>query len=189
MPEPLSTPPLRFVSYVVLALVGERGAGAHDVVRMVRQGSRLYARTAPSQIYAEALRLEHSGYLVSEEEPGRTTERTVYRLTDRGRETLRTYLRSPSPFPRFQQEVTLRLLAGDMITDAEVVASVTAMRDEIAEVEAVLAEMERQAAGVPHRERYLRLQHSLGRRLLRVYREWVDEVEAELTAAAAPSTS
>ena len=43
-------------------LVGEDGAGPHDLVRMARQG-RIYAEFADSQWYAEPKRLEKLGYL------------------------------------------------------------------------------------------------------------------------------
>jgi hypothetical protein len=43
-------------------------------------------------------------------------------------------------------------------------------------------EAERVAETIPHRARYLRLVHRLGRRLVEVHEEWVDEVERELGA-------
>jgi hypothetical protein len=47
-----------------------------------------------------------------------------------------------------------------MLDDSDIVANLAAMR--------------------PHRERYLLLTQSLGRRLVRTYRDWIDEVEREL---------
>lgn len=177
----MSSTALRFVSYVALALVGDHGSGAHDVARGVRQGGRIYGDVAPSQIYAELKRLARLGLLDARSEPGQTTARTVYRLTPAGREALIDYLREPSPFPRLRQEVTLRLLAGDMLTDEEIVTSVTGMRSGIAEMSAVIDEMEQGAVRVPHRTRYLMLQHDLARRLLDVYEAWVDDVEQALS--------
>ena len=43
-----------------------------------------------------------------------------------------------------------------------------------------LDEAERTAPTLPHRERYLRLVHGLGRRLVEVHEDWVDEVDREL---------
>lgn len=175
--------PLRYVSYVVLALVGEGGAGAHDVARGVRQGGQIYGDVAPSQVYSELTRLRREGLLSSRTEAGRTTPRTVYTLTTAGRQALVAHLSQPSPFPRLRQEVTLRLLAGDILGDPAIVASVTGMRPAIAEMSALVDEMEAGAHLVPHRERYLMLQHRLARRLLAAYGEWVDEVESELSGA------
>lgn len=159
----------------------------HDIARMVRQGSPIYGHIAPSQAYAEPKRLERLGLLHARKEPGQTGPRTVYELTDLGREQLRAYLRTPSPFPRLTQEVTLRLLAGDMIEDDEIVASITAMRDELARLDELVNAMEIGAAALPHRERYLHLQNDLGRRLLATYRDWISHVERELGVAATSS--
>ena len=48
-----------------------------------------------SQYYAEPKRLAKLGYLDARKEPGKTRERTVYTLTDKGLEALRDYARTP----------------------------------------------------------------------------------------------
>ena len=70
-------------SHVVLVLVGNGGAGPHDLVRMARQG-RIYWDAADSQWYAEPKRLERLGYLSARTEPGQTRPRTHYSLTEQG---------------------------------------------------------------------------------------------------------
>jgi DNA-binding PadR family transcriptional regulator len=90
---------LRPFSYTILTLVGEGGAGPHDIVRMMRQG-RVYWSAADSHYYAEPKRLERLGYLRSEKTPGKTRERTHYVLTEAGREALRAWGREPMTFPR-----------------------------------------------------------------------------------------
>jgi DNA-binding PadR family transcriptional regulator len=42
--------------------------------------------------------LVSNGYLDARREPGRTTERTVYRLTEKGLDALRGYARTPARF-------------------------------------------------------------------------------------------
>ena len=176
----MSSPELKPFSFAVLALVGEGGAGPHDLVRMMRQG-RLYWSSAESQWYAEPKRLEQLGYLTSRKEPGQTRERTVYLLTDAGRDALRTWISEPSALPRIQSEAIVRMLAGDLAeSDEALLASLQAMRDDIADVTARLEVGEAVAATLPHRERYLRLVHQLGRGLLRAHEEWLDSVEREL---------
>jgi DNA-binding PadR family transcriptional regulator len=166
-------------SYTILALVGRNGAGAHDLVSMMRRG-RLYWTAAESHYYAEPKRLEELGYLTSRKEPGRTTERTHYELTEPGREALRAWVAEPTTLPRIQQEAAVRLLAADLTDDAAVLASLEAMRADIAEASAQLDEGEAVAETLPHRERYLHLVHRLGRALLTAHAEWLDEVEREL---------
>ena len=177
--------PLKPWSYVVLALVGERGAGPHDLVSTLVTGGglRLYYAAAPSQIYAETKRLAGLGFLSARKEPGKTRERTFYELTPAGREALVEWLAGPSHWPRIQHEASLRLLAGDMLEDEAIVESLRHLRAEIDELSKLVEAAERGAEGIPHRRRYLLLNHSLGRRLLRAHLEWLDEVEETLLPA------
>jgi len=171
------------LSYAVLTLIGRNGAGPHDRVRMARAGQRLYWAGAESKIYAQPKLLEQEGYLTSEKRPGKTRERTHYMLTDKGLRALREWLARPSPFPRLQSEAAIRVQASDLAADpADVVESLRAMREEIDELDAVLDVEEARRSAFPHRERQLRLLHSLGRRVLQAHREWIEEVERELGA-------
>jgi PadR family transcriptional regulator, regulatory protein AphA len=150
-------------------------------VRMARGGQRLYYAGAESKIYEQPKRLERLGYLRSEKRPGKTTERTYYTLTENGLAALREWHAQPSSFPRIQSEAAARVLSSDLAEDERVVAeSLSAMRDEIAELSAGIDEDERRAPAIPHRQRQLKLVRSLGRRLLEAHLEWIDEVEREL---------
>jgi DNA-binding PadR family transcriptional regulator len=175
----MSRPELTPFSYVVLALIGEGGAGAHDLVRMARQGAIFWA-AADSQYYAEPKRLRRLGYLTARREPGKTRERTHYELTERGREALRGWLAEPVRFPRIQHEAVVKVLASDLGDRRAVARAVAALREDLADLSARLDVGEAMAATLPHRERQLRLNHRLARRLVEAHREWVDEVEREL---------
>src|ERR1044071_9741054 len=96
-------------SYVILVLVGEGGAGPHDLVRMMRNG-RIYWTAPESQFYAEPKRLAENGYLEATKQPGKTHAKTHYTLTTRGREALKEWLATPARFPRMQNEPIVRLL-------------------------------------------------------------------------------
>ena len=166
-------------SYVVLALVGEGGAGPHDLVRMMRQG-RIYWAAAESHFYAEPKRLEKLGYLTSRKEPGKTRQRTHYELTAEGRAALREWIAEPSALPRIQHEAIVRLLAADLADDETVLASLRGLREDAAEMSARLDVAEAIAGTIPHRTRHLLLVHRLGRKLIDAHLEWLDEVEQEL---------
>ncbi len=170
---------LRPFAYVVLALVGERGAGAHDLASMMARSS-LYWDAAQSQWYAEPKRLAVDGYLKASARPGRTTAKTHYTITAKGRVALRRWLALPARFTRMQNEAAIRLLAGDMIDDDIIVASLIGLRDELDRLEASLSVSEGIAEDLPGRTQYLLLSHRLGRRLIDAHRDWIDEVEREL---------
>lgn len=174
-------------SYAVLTLVGRNGAGPHDLVRMARQG-RVYWSAADSQWYAEPKRLAKLGFLSAEKRPGRTRERTHYTLTHAGREALTAWAAEPARFPRIQHEAVTRLLLGDMVPDSVLVSGLEGLRSDIAEITAQLDAADAAAAEVPHRSRYLRLNHALARRIVEAHSAWIDQVERELgDAAPAPA--
>src|SRR5512141_3389212 len=94
---------LTLFSYEVLGLVGRTGAAPHDLLRMARRG-RMLDWAGESQYYVEPKRLARLGYLEARKEPGKTRERTVYTLTDKGRAALRGYARTPAHFTPLKNE-------------------------------------------------------------------------------------
>lgn len=146
---------------------------------MQAQGG-LYWAAAESQWYAEPKRLESLGLLRSTRQPGRTTPRTHYELTDEGAAALRDWLGRPSSLPRTQHEALVRVLAADLGGDEDVLGSLGALREDVAAKRELLAAAKERAETLPHRERYLRLVHRLGDLLLDAHEQWVDEVEREL---------
>jgi DNA-binding PadR family transcriptional regulator len=175
----LSSNRLTSVSYAVLVLVGQGGAGPHDLVRMMRQG-RIYESAAESQYYAEPKRLERLGYLEARKQPGRTHERTHYELTERGLDALREWIGGRPEHPRLASDPILRLLAADLVGEAPARESLLRMREDIADLRSRLAEADEAARTLPHREKYLLLNHRLAGRVLDAYEQWLDEIEQEL---------
>jgi DNA-binding PadR family transcriptional regulator len=84
----MSNDDLSLFSYEILGLVGSQGAGAHDLLQMARRG-RMLDWAGESRYYVEPKRLAALGYLAAHKEPGRTRERTVYTLTEKGLQALR----------------------------------------------------------------------------------------------------
>jgi DNA-binding PadR family transcriptional regulator len=179
-------PDIRPFSHVVLTLVGRGGAGAHDLVRMMRQG-RLYWTAAPSHWYAEPRRLEQLGLLSSRVEPGRTRQRTFYELTDAGRAALREWLATPTAFPRIQSEPVVRAMAADLVDPAIVLRGLEALTAELDESDAQLDRVEAQAEQLPSRRAVLLANHRLGRRIVAAHRQWLEEVRTELGGGPAAS--
>jgi DNA-binding PadR family transcriptional regulator len=176
MPSP---PKLTPFSYAVLVLVGESGAGPHDLVRMMRDG-RVYWAAPESQFYAEPKKLAAAGYLSAAKAPGRTHDRTHYTLTDKGREALKLWLATPTRFPRMQNEPVLRLLGSEYADRGELLASLSALRKDLDELDAALKAAELREQGLPHRATVLRLNRRLAQRILDAHRQWLEEVEEEL---------
>ena len=181
----MSSDELSLFSYEILGLVGRDGAGAHDLLRMARRG-RILDWAGESQYYTEPKRLAGLGYLEAHSEPGRTRARTVYTLTERGLEVLRTYAETPVELTPLKSEPLLRLLLADLVGESTTRQSLLTLREDIADVLARLEETEASAAALPHRSKYLLMVTSFLRRYVDLHLELVDEVERELTAEDPP---
>jgi hypothetical protein len=79
-----------------------------------------------------------------------------------------------------QHEAALRLFAGDLIEDEEILASLDKLREDLAHMSAVIATNIARAPSLPHRARYALLLQDLGSRLLQAHADWLDAVEREL---------
>jgi PadR family transcriptional regulator, regulatory protein AphA len=179
MSRSLVNPPLTLFSYEILGLVGRGGAGAHDLLRMARRG-RMLDWAGESQYYVEPKRLAKLGYLEARREPGRTRERTVYSLTDKGLDALAEYARTPVVVTPVKSDALLRLLICDLVGEDVTRESLATLRDDIADLRERLDESERSAVDLPHRAKYLLLATAHLRRLLDLHEQLVDDVDAEL---------
>jgi DNA-binding PadR family transcriptional regulator len=170
---------LTLFSYEILGLVGREGAGAHDLLRLAKRG-RILAWAGESQYYVEPKRLARMGYLDARKEPGKTRERTVYTLTDKGLDALRRYAETPVTFTPLKSDPLLRLLIADLVGEQATRGSMGALRDEAADLLERLEDAERTARDLPHREKYLLLVTGFLRRLVELHLQLVDDVEREL---------
>ena len=147
----MSSPKLTPFSYVVLTLVGESGAGPHDLVRMMRDG-RVYWTAPESQFYAEPKKLAQAGYLRRDQAAGpdpRPHALHAHRRTDAA--ALKAWLATPTRFPRIQNEPVVRLLGREYADRGELLASLNALRKDLDELDAALqaAEQREQGASAP----------------------------------------
>jgi DNA-binding PadR family transcriptional regulator len=179
---------LSFFSYEILGLVGREGAGAHDLLRLAKEG-RMLAWAGESQYYTEPKRLAKLGYLSARKEPGQTRERTVYALTDKGLDALADYARTPVTFTPVKSDALQRLLICDLVGEEITRASLATLRDEIADIRSRLDAAEQRAHDLPHREKYLLLVTRFLHRLADLHEQLVDDAERELRAPPAPSAA
>jgi DNA-binding PadR family transcriptional regulator len=176
----MSRDELRLFSYEILGLVGSEGAGTHDLRQMVKRG-RMLDWAGESQYYVEPKRLAGLGYLEARKEPGKTRDRTVYTLTEKGLEALREWAGTPCQFTPVKSELLLRLLVADLVGEASTRESILALRAEIADLSQRIDELEASAEALPHRRKYLLLVAGFLRGLLELHLELVDEVDRELS--------
>ena len=173
---------LTLFSYEVLALVGSGGAGAHDLLRMAKQG-RFLAWAGESQYYVEPKRLAKLGYLEARKEPGKTRERTVYTLTETGLDALREWARTPLRFTPFKSEALLRTLATDLVGEDAVREGFATLRDDLEDMRTRVEATAERAKALPHREKYLNLGLEFIEGLIGLYEELLEKVEQDFAAS------
>ncbi|HEU5244347.1 MAG TPA: PadR family transcriptional regulator [Gaiellaceae bacterium] len=173
---------LTLFSYETLALVGRGGAGAHDLLRMAKVG-RFLAWAGESQYYVEPKRLAKLGYLEARKEPGKTRERTVYTLTDKGLEALRDWARTPVGFTPFKSEALIRILATDLVGEEAVCEGFGPLREDLEDMRRRMRESAERARALPHREKYLGMGLDFVEGLIRLYEDLVDKVERDFAGS------
>jgi PadR family transcriptional regulator, regulatory protein AphA len=175
----LSSDDLTLFSYEILGLVGRGGAGPHELRQLVRKG-RFLAWAGESQYYVEPKRLANLGYLEARKEPGKTRDRTVYTLTEKGIDALREWGRTPLRLTPLKSEAALRLLAADIVGEGATRESMESLREDLDDLRARLEEMRASAKRLPHREKYLLLVIAFLERVLAAHERLADDGEREL---------
>jgi PadR family transcriptional regulator, regulatory protein AphA len=175
----LSRPELSLFSVEILGLVGRHGAGAHDLLRMAQRG-RMLDWAGESQYYVEPKRLAKLGYLEAHKEPGKTRERTVYALTEKGLEALREYAGTPVSFTPVKSDALLRLLIADLVGERVTRESMATLREDIADLQDRVKEVEARTEDLPHRRKYMLLVTGFLSDLLELHLRLADEVDREL---------
>jgi DNA-binding PadR family transcriptional regulator len=174
----LSRSELTLFSYEILGLVGREGAGAHDLLRMAQRG-RILDWAGQSQYYVEPKRLARLGYLEAHREPGKTRDRTVYSLTEKGLDALREYARTRVTFTPVKSDPLLRLIA-DLVGERVTRESMATLREDIADLQERVNEVEARSQDIPHRRKYMLLVTGFLRELLDLHLRLVDQVDREL---------
>jgi len=147
------------------------------------QRGRMLDWAGESQYYVEPKRLAKLGYLEGRREPGKTRERTVYKLTEKGLDALSEYARTPVRFTPVKSDPLLRLLIADLVGERITRESMATLRDDIAELQDQLDEAVARAETLPHRRKYLLLVTGFLRDLFELHLKLVDDVEHELADA------
>ena len=93
---------------------------------------------------------------------------------------MREWAATPVGFPRIQNEPIVRVLAADIVGDERALDGLRGLRAELDELDASIDAAEVVARSLPHRERYLMLNHRLARRIVAAHREWLDDAERTL---------
>ena len=123
-------------AYLVLGMLrGGVGTG-YAIKRAVDRSTRFFWSTSFAQVYPELARLERQGYIVGRSDPRGGRPRRVYEPTQKGKQALDSWLRSPRvPSFEFRDEGLLRLFFADALPAEVAITLVGRLRDHAAQAD------------------------------------------------------
>jgi DNA-binding PadR family transcriptional regulator len=125
---------LTTTSYAVLAQVAVHSWSTYELVQQRVRYFRYVWPRAESAIYREVKRLTAMGLLDGRKEHVGKRARTVYSITDKGREMLREWLATPvSPFA-MDFEAMIRVFVAPIGTKEQIVSTLNQVRDDAREM-------------------------------------------------------
>jgi PadR family transcriptional regulator, regulatory protein AphA len=107
-------------TYAVLGLLAVRPWSAYELAQQATRSLRYTHPRSESHIYEEAKRLLGLGWAETHSEHHGRRQRTIYEITDDGRQALGTWFATPPRAPQLDFEALLRVLFADQ-TDKDTV--------------------------------------------------------------------
>jgi PadR family transcriptional regulator, regulatory protein AphA len=133
-PRDPSPPNLTTTSYAVLAQLAVHPWSTYELARQRVRYFRYVWPRAESAIYREVKRLDAMGLVAAKREYVGKRPRTLYSITDAGRQTLREWLDTPvSPFA-MDFEAMIRLFIAPLGTKEQLLATLQQVRDDAQEM-------------------------------------------------------
>jgi PadR family transcriptional regulator, regulatory protein AphA len=168
-------------AYVILGMLRNEPRSGYEVKRIVDHSTRFFWAASYGQIYPELSRLAEAGLVAGESRPAGGRRRTVYRLTDAGREELRRWLARPPDRLELRDEGLLKLFFARAAEPGKAVEIVDAKRRLMEEKLAALREIEPIAAAAASSDPFPYLVLRYGLESSEWVIGWCERARAELT--------
>lgn len=180
---------LSSTAYVILGMLRNEARSGYEIKHVVDHSTRFFWAASYGQIYPELRKLAKAGLIEGESQPTGGRKRTVYRLTDAGREQLRSWLAQPPEHLELRDEGLLKLFFAAAADPGKAVEIIDAKQRLMEEKLAALRAIEPQAADVASSDPYPYLVLRYGRESSEWVIEWCKRARAELTGTKSKSKS
>jgi PadR family transcriptional regulator, regulatory protein AphA len=171
-------------AYVILGMLRNQPRSGYEIKRVVDRSTRFFWAASYGQIYPELRRLAKAGLVEGDSQPTGARKRTVYRLTDAGREELRRWLERPAERHELRDEGLLKLFFAAAADPGRAVELIDAKRRLMEEKLAALREIEPYAAAAASSDPFPYLVLRYGLESSEWVIAWCERVRAELAVAA-----
>ncbi|WP_285742462.1 PadR family transcriptional regulator [Lentzea sp. NBRC 105346] len=115
-------------SYVILGLLALRRWSTYELAQQMRRSIRYYWPRAESHLYEEPKKLVALGLATATREDVGRRPRTVYEITDAGREALREWLATPGSTPLVEFDGLVKVLFAEQGTKEQLLATLATIR-------------------------------------------------------------
>jgi DNA-binding PadR family transcriptional regulator len=167
-------------AYVILGMLRHDPRSGYEIKRMVDRSTRFFWAASYGQIYPELRRLAKASLVEAEQQPTGRRKRTLYRLTDAGRDELRRWIAAASARLEVRDEGLLKLFFAGAADRHDALAIVDAKQRQAEAKLAALREIEpiARAASSSDPFPYLVLRYGLDSSEWVV--DWCERARAEL---------
>jgi PadR family transcriptional regulator, regulatory protein AphA len=121
---------LTTTSYVLLGHLALRSWSTYELAQQMKRSTRHYWPRAESKIYEEPKKLVAHGLATATREHTGRRPRTVYAITDEGRDALGSWLRKPGRPPLVEFEGLVKVLFAEQGTKAELLTTLRSIREQ-----------------------------------------------------------
>jgi PadR family transcriptional regulator, regulatory protein AphA len=121
---------LTTTSYVILGHLALRSWSTYELAQQMKRSTRHYWPRTESKIYEEPKKLVAHGLATAAREYTGRRPRTVYAITDRGREALRRWLDEPGEMPIVEFEGAVKVLFAEQGTKDQLLRTLRSIREQ-----------------------------------------------------------
>jgi PadR family transcriptional regulator, regulatory protein AphA len=173
--------------YVILGMLRSQPRSGYEIKQVVDNSTRFFWAASYGQIYPELRKLTEAGLVEGESQPTGGRRRTVYRLTDAGREELRRWLHRPPDRLELRDEGLLKLFFAAAAEPGRAVEIIDAKRRLVEEKLAELRAIEPYASAAASSDPFPYLVLRYGLESSEWVLDWCERARAELTGAKSKS--
>jgi DNA-binding PadR family transcriptional regulator len=168
-------------AYVILGMLRSEPRSGYEIKQAVDHSTRFFWAASYGQIYPELRKLAKAGLVEGESQPTGGRKRTLYRLTDAGREELRNWLAEPPEHLELRDEGLLKLFFAIEAEPGKAVEIIDAKQRLMEEKLAALRAIEPRAAAAAPSDPFPYLVLRYGVESSEWVIEWCERARAELT--------
>ena len=121
---------LTATSYLILGHLALRDWSTYELAQQLKRSTRHYWPRAESKLYEEPKKLVAHGLATATREHTGRRPRTVYAITDQGREALRHWLDQPPEPPAFEFEGIVKVLFAEQGTKHQLQETLRSIREQ-----------------------------------------------------------